>query len=378
VKITGVKVWVTRVPLACAVGISKKLIGARDHTIVNIETDEGITGLGYTWGYQSSLVTGECIARILAPLIINQDPLDTETLWDQMFNTTTAVGRKGLLVRAISAVDIALWDIKGKKTKLPLYKLLGGSQRGIPVYASGGYYRENNSLEGLADEMKRYVEKGYGAVKMKIGGTSLRNDVERVRLVRETIGEHISLMLDANGAWHDSFSALAACHAYEEFSPCWIEEPLPPDQYLASAKVAAATDIPIAGGEQEYTRWGFTQLIQSNAVDIIQPNATVAGGITEWMKISSLASSLGATLAPHANPYIHVHLAAAFSNAMIIEYFEPREKIKVIGELMENLVEPSGGVIHPPEKPGLGITLNEEARDKYTIAKWDKKGRAAL
>jgi len=370
VKITGVKVWATSVPLACAVGLSNKKITARDHIIVNIETDEGITGLGYTWGYQSSSVTGECIARMLVPLIMGRDSLSTETLWEQMFNNTTQVGRKGLLLRAISAVDIALWDIKGKKQGLPLYKLLGGSQRDIPVYASGGYYRGDNSLEELADEMERYVEKGYGAVKMKIGGTSLKTDVERVRVVRETVGENVSIMLDANGAWNDSFSAIAACRAFEEFSPSWIEEPLPPDQYLASARVAAATDIPIAGGEQEYTRWGFTQLIQSKAVDVIQPNATVAGGITEWMKIASLASALGAPLAPHANPYIHVHLAAAFSNAMMIEYFEPREKIKVIGELVGNLVEPSGGVIRPPEKPGLGITLNKEMRDKYTIAKW--------
>jgi len=370
-KITSVKVWVTRIPLEREIGISSKRINARDHTIVNIETDEGITGLGYTWGYQSSLVTGECIANILVPLIIGQDPLSTETLWERMFNNTTQVGRKGLLLRAMSAVDIALWDIKGKKQELPLYRLLGGSQRDIPVYASGGYYhRGDNDLEQLADEMGRYVEEGYEAVKMKIGGISLRKDVERVRVVRETVGEFVSIMLDANGAWHDSFSAIAACRAFKEFAPSWIEEPLPPDQYSASARVAAETDIPIAGGEQEYTRWGFAQLIQSNAVDVIQPNATVAGGITEWMKIASLASSAGASLAPHGNPYIHVHLAAAYSNAMIIEYFEPGEKIKVIGELMEDLVEPSRGFIHPSERPGLGITLNEEMRDKYTISKW--------
>ncbi len=370
-KITGVKVWVTRIPLASPVSISKKKITARDHTIVNVETDEGITGLGYTWGYGSSLITGQCIVDLLAPLIVGQDPLSTETLWERMFSSTTQVGRKGVMIRAISAVDIALWDIKGKAQGLPLYKLLGGSPRGIPVYASGGYYRQGNALQEISNEMHSYMEKGYQAVKMKIGGIPFKDDLERVHVARKTVGDDVLLMLDANGAWDNSLVAVSACRAFGEFSPYWIEEPLPPDRYQASAKVAKEIDIPIAGGEQEYTRWGFAHLIQNNAVNVIQPNATVAGGITEWLKIASLASSLDIPLAPHANPYIHVHLAAASPNAMIIEYFEPDEKIKVINTLMEGLVEPRNGIIHPPEQPGLGITLNEQARDKYTIYKWE-------
>jgi len=370
VEITEVDVCVTRIPLEHAVGTSGKTINARDHTIVRVKTDEGITGTGYTWGYHSSLVTGKCIAEILKPLLLSQDPLETEFLWDLMFSSTTQAGRKGLLLRAISAIDIALWDIKCKKVGLPLFKLLGGAQRDILVYASGGYYRGGNESEQLAEEMQRYMDKGYKAVKIKVGRLPLKEDLERVRTVRKTIGDDTKLMLDANGAWHEACSAITACRAFAAFSPYWIEEPLPPDNYLASARVAAATSVPIAGGEQEYTRWGFVEAIQSGALDLIQPNATVAGGITEWIKIASLASALGVPLAPHADPYIHVHLAAAFTNAIMIEYFDPQERIKVISDLMESFIEPSNGVIHPPDEPGIGVTFDEAALDRYCICKY--------
>jgi len=370
VKITKLQIYVIHVPLKHAVGTSQKMISARDHVVVLIRTDEGLTGTGYTWGYNSSLTTGKCIAEILEPLLLSQDPLETEFLWDLMFKSTTQVGRKGVVLRAISAIDIALWDIKCKKVGLPLFKVLGGAQRDILVYASGGYYRGGNECQHLKEEMGRYMDKGYKAVKMKIGRLPLREDLERVRIVREIIGDDTKLMLDANGAWDEPCSAITACRAFEAFSPYWIEEPMPPDNYLASARVAAATSVPIAGGEQEYTRWGFIGAIQSGALDLIQPNATVTGGITEWMKIASLASALGVPLCPHADPYIHVHLVAAFPHAMMVEYFEPREKIKVIGDLMETVIEPSNGVIRPPTNPGIGITFDEAALERYSVWKY--------
>ncbi len=221
-KITGVKVWATSVPLACAVGLSNKKITARDHIIVNIETDEGITGLGYTWGYQSSSVTGECIARMLVPLIMGRDSLSTETLWEQMFNNTTQVGRKGLLLRAISAVDIALWDIKGKKQGLPLYKLLGGSQRDIPVYASGGYYRGDNSLEELADEMERYV-----ILKESVEKTKFKN-LEQLSFVKFiSIGRKLLGFFDEISNWDLSIKDIENVKEKLHFPPQYIDEELP-------------------------------------------------------------------------------------------------------------------------------------------------------
>ena len=373
-RITQIRVWATNVPLHRPVGISTKTVDSRDHTIVQIDTDEGISGLGYTWGYRSSGVTAECIIQLLSPILLGEDPRETEAHWESMFSRTTQAGRKGLVIRAISAVDIALWDIKAKAVEAPIYRVLGGAARDTPVYASGGYYSTGKSLKDLAEEMTVYVEQGYQAVKMKIGGASLREDIERVRTVRAAIGDNIDLMLDANGAWRDPVEALRACRALESYSPYWIEEPLPPDQYTASAVVAAETDIPIAGGEQEFTRWGFAQLAQSKAVDVMQPNATVAGGITEWMKIAALASSLGIALAPHANPYVHCHLASAFPQAMTIEYFEPAQSIKVLDRLLLDVPKTRNGTLRPTERPGLGLSLNEEALAQFRVAEWNAKG----
>jgi len=361
-KIVDVKSVLVSIPLEKPKLISTRSIHSREYTVVKVLTDEGIVGIGYTMGACASIVE-----KNLRGLLIDEDPFCVEKLWNKMFYGNLRAGRKGEVIRAISAVDIALWDIMGKAVDKPLYKLLGGYRDKVPVYASGGYYQESKGIDGLVKEMTSYVEQGFKAVKMKIGRLSIKEDVERVKAVREAIGDDIQLMVDANNAW-DILTAIRIGKELEKYSIFWLEEPVMPDNLHANRKVADALDVPIASGEIEYTRWGFHTLIENRAVDIIQPNAFVCGGISEWIKISALASAWDVPVAPHNAQDIHVHLAAATSNSLNVEYFLPSEDIIKFSELLIEPNKPKDGYMEVPQKPGLGIDLNEKAIERYKIA----------
>lgn len=335
--------------------------------VIKVHTDEGITGVGWTGGTASGRPYGVVppLVEHFKQVLIGQDPFDYQRLWTRMWEPKI-VGRRGIATHVISAIDIALWDLMGKALNKPVHKLLGGFRDRIPAYIAGGYYEEGKGLRELAKEMEENLALGAKAVKMKVGGVSMAEDVERVRVVRETIGPNIKLMVDANNAY-TAAEAIKFARMIEPYDIFWFEEPVAPDDYKGHQRVAASTIIPIATGENEYTRYGFRDLIEHQAASILNPDAQIVGGITEFMKIAALAEAYDLQIAPHGPQEIHIHLVSAIPHGLMLEYY--RETVDPIrGQLfVEPLVLDKDGCIPVPDRPGLGFTVNEEVLAPYRV-----------
>lgn len=334
--------------------------------VIEISTDDGFLGIGLT--SDPILPEGhrinEAILDALRPVLIDQDPLDHERLWSDMWQPKL-IGRRGLSTRTISAIDIALWDLKGKALGLPVYRLLGGFRRRVPAYVAGGYYEEGKGLDDLAAEMQSSVAMGAQGVKMKVGGMEPRLDAERVRVVRETIGPDIKLLIDANGAYRP-YEAAAFARRIEDQDIFWFEEPVAPDDYAGHALVARSTIIPVAAGENEYTRYGFRDLIGSRAVAILNADAQILGGVTEFMKVAALAQSHDLPIAPHGNQDIHVHLVAAIANGLIVEYY--RDTVDPMwGRFLRDHLLLEDGFVSAPDRAGFGIEIDADAVAEFRV-----------
>ena len=332
--------------------------------VIKVDTDEGITGIGLSGGVMEAQEIGGSIAEHLKQYVVGQDPFDTERVWDDMWQPKL-VGRRGITTRVMSGIDIALWDIKGKVANRPLYKMLGGFADTVPVYIAGGYYEEGKGLEELAAEMEQSVSTGARAIKMKIGGATINEDVERVRVVRAAVGPDVKVMVDANCAYR-YYEAIQIARKIEKYDVYWFEEPVNPDDYEGHKLISQATYIPIATGENEYTRYGFRDLIEQRCVAILQPDALVMGGITEFMKVVALAQAHDLPIAPHGNQDVHVHLVSAIPNGLIVEYygssFDP-----MWGKTFNQTLQVEDNSVRPPDRTGIGIELNEEVLAPHRV-----------
>jgi len=330
--------------------------------VVEIETDDGITGIGLggAGGIERATI------QHLTPLLIGEDPIDVERLWHKLW-VPKLVGRRGLTTRAIAAIDIGLWDIRAKAARLPLYKLLGGFRDRVPTYIAGGYYEEGKGLRELAQEMEANVRMGAKAVKMKIGGVPIAEDVARVRTAREAIGPDVKLMVDANCAYR-AYEAIQIAKRMEPYDIFWFEEPVMPDDYDGHRRLAQATSIPIATGENEYTRYGFRDLIRNECAAILNADAKVLGGVTEFMKVAALAQAHDLDIAPHGSQDIHVHLVAAISNGLILEFY--RDTVDPMwGRVYHHTLRlNSDGTVSPPDVPGIGADPNYESLAEFRVA----------
>jgi L-alanine-DL-glutamate epimerase-like enolase superfamily enzyme len=334
--------------------------------VAEVRTDEGLSGTGL--GVGVLLPGGErviaSLVEMYAGLLTGMDPLDNERAWATMWQPKL-VGRRGVETRAQSLIDIALWDIKGKAAGLPLYKLLGGYRTSVPCYVAGGYYEEGKSLGALAEEMRGYLDDGIRAVKMKVGGAPVQEDIKRLAAVRQEIGAEPELLVDANGAY-DAGQAVRMAREMENFDVYWFEEPVMPDDYDSSRIVADASSIPVASGENESTRFGFRDLLDRGGVRIINPDAEILGGITEFMKVAALAEARGVPVAPHGRADIHVHLVAAIPNGLMVEYY--RENVDPLARyLLPERLTVSGGRLTPPDRPGHGMVLDEQAAEVFRV-----------
>ena len=356
-KITDLKTesfrWKRKVPISNG----KHTYPTSGLGVVTVTTDEGITGYGYG--------STEFVMRF-KDMLIGQDPLNNERLWHMMW-VPKLVGRRGLTTRAISSIDIALWDIKAKAAGMPLHKLLGGNSDAVPAYIAGGYYAPGKDLKALQDEMSEYVSWGARAVKMKVGAVPFAEDAERVKAVREAIGPSVKLMIDANCAYRQ-YEAITFAKMAEEYNPFWFEEPVAPDDYKGMKRLSEMTAIPIATGENEYTRYGFRDLVEQNAVSILNADAFILGGITEFMKVAAFAQAYDIDIAPHGSQTVHVHLVAAISNGLILEYypeqFDPMHNKIFTTTLGLN----ADGTVTPPSVPGIGFEPNYEALEPYRVS----------
>jgi D-arabinonate dehydratase len=364
-EITEVESFPIAIPLETPVSFATRTIHYRDHAITYVRTDDGHEGVGYSLGYESADLIADAVTDTLAPMVEGEDPRDTERLYRRMFDGTVQVGRRGALLRAISTVDIACWDVAAKAVDTPLYKYLGANSDEIPAYASGGYYRDDKGHEGLREEIQRYVDAGHDAVKMKVGRRPVDEEVERVRAVRETIGPERTLLLDANGAWRTAPEALSNCRAFAEFDPYFVEEPAMPDNVDLLASVNEGLDYAVATGELEATRYGFRTLLRAGAASVLQPDATVVGGITEWLKVANAASTLDVPIAPHYNWNLHTTLLCAIDNPTWVEYFYRDQDVKVFDDVVADPIEPENGTMRPHDRPGHGVGLDRDALERF-------------
>jgi L-alanine-DL-glutamate epimerase-like enolase superfamily enzyme len=340
--------------------------------LVEIFTDNGLVGIGNA--ALAPQVTKQVIDLYLKPLLIGADPWDVEFLWQHMYRRTMAFGRKGIGMTAISAVDIALWDLLGKSAKQPVYRLLGGRTKPrIPVYASRLY---STPLEELAREAKRYADEGYKAMKLRYGwgpldgAAGMQKNVDLVRTVRETVGDGVDIMTDAYMGWNLDY-AKRMLPLLEPFNLRWLEEPVIPDDIRGYAELKAAGRIPIAGGEHEFTLFGFQQLLEARAVDYIQFDTNRVGGITQARKIAALAEAHQVPVIPHAGQMHNYHIVMASLNSPMAEFF-PKVDVEVGNELFWYIFDgepiPKDGFINLDENvPGLGLTVNERALKQFHI-----------
>ncbi|MEM2904113.1 MAG: galactonate dehydratase [Candidatus Bathyarchaeia archaeon] len=347
----------------------------RNFVFVHVSTDEGITGLGESFGWGIGPAVVEAAVKAYRPLLIGEDPFDLEKLWrrlyfESFFYTSPA---------AYSGIEIALWDIMGKKLGLPVWKLLGGKCRDrVKVYSHAGGAKP----EDLARNASKLVSQGYTAVKFdpfevdQLSHSSSISDildaVEKVRAVREAVGRDVEVLIEGHGKFN-AHTAIKVGKKLERFDPYFFEEPVPQENVDAMAKVAAHLDLPIATGERVYTRNGFRDYLEKEAADIIQPDLTNTGGISEAKKIAAMAEGYYVPLAPH-NPngpvstMASVHLAVAIPNFVILEYVA--NDVPWVGEITAEPIEVKNGHIELPMKPGLGIELNEEEVVKHPATEW--------
>ena len=356
-KIKSMSVHLVSVPVPPGLADSTWKIERAGFTVVRVITEQGLEGHGVTYNDGSGAdAVRSLVEKGIAPRLAGRDPLATEAIWQELVQQFRGIGRKGLAFCAISAVDIALWDLKGKILGLPLYRLLGGSNPEVAVYASGGW--TSHSEDALVDEVRGMVAQGYRIIKMKVGVDGGRNpgrDLRRVRRVRDAIGPEVALLLDANNCW-DSATAVQFANNVRECDIYFLEEPVIADDIPGLARFKQGTDVPLATGEHEYTKYGVRDLVLAQAADVIQADAAKAGGITEMLKIAAIVQAWNLKLAPHAMEYMHMHLAAALPNTLFIErlnFFEP-----LTAGLYRNPPVPVGGMLRVPEAPGLGLELN--------------------
>jgi len=361
--------------------------------LVEVETDDDLVGLGEAAHFGGPLrSTQTVIEGELRDHLLGEDPREIERLWERMHQRAYKHARGGVLIAAMSGIDIALWDLRGKMSGMPLWRLLGGYRRRVPAYATGGFYAEGKGVRELCEEMHAYCQHGFRAVKMKVGrnsdieGSPLRamahrgvcevslvEDLARVRAVRETIGSEVRLMVDANGAW-DVPTAVKMGRAMEPFDIYWYEEPVSPDDLAGSADVAAKVTIPVAGYETcTYGKVGFRDYIAARAVHFVQPDVAWCGGLTEGLKIAHLAQAWNLPLALH----IHgsaiavaaaVHLLGAVANASMAEMVFPAHPL-MADLVREPLVVDRTGNIELSDRPGLGVELDAQVVAKYGLGR---------
>jgi L-alanine-DL-glutamate epimerase-like enolase superfamily enzyme len=362
VKITDITTETYRWPRHKPISNGKHTYTHTGLRLVKVLTDEGATGVGVCHIHPIVEATVERLRRDL----IGEDPIDVERLWHKMW-IPKLIGRRGMTTRAISGIDIALWDLRAKVAGMPLYKLLGGFRNRMPTYVTGGYYEEGKGLKELQREMQESVEMGAKAIKMKIGAVSIREDAERVKAVREAIGPDVKLLVDANCAYK-AYEAVQLARRIEEYDIFWFEEPVAPDDYDGHARLAQMTSIPIATGENEYTRYGFRDLIATGAVPILNADAKILGGVTEFMKVAALAQAHDLVIAPHGSQDIHIHLVSAIANGLLLEFHRGSTNPLWATQYRHNLILNDDGTVSPPEVPGAGLDPNYEVLERYRVS----------
>jgi D-galactarolactone cycloisomerase len=373
-KIAKVRTHILEAALSQPFAYSRAWYDRRTAMVVEIETDDGLTGWGECYG--PARMTAAVVDTVGAGLI-GEDPLRTDVIWQTVYAQLRDHGQKGVVIQGLSGIDIALWDIKGKHFGVPVHRLLGGAHRTqVQAYATGLYRRKSGDpLAYLAEEAAGYVADGFTAVKLKVG-FGVQEDAAVTRAVREAIGPDVALMVDANHAY-DAVAAIRLGRMIERHDIGWFEEPVPPEDLAGYREVKAALTIPIAGGECEFTRFGFRDLLVSRAVDIVQPDTCAAGGLSECKKIADMAEAFGVRYNPHVwgtgiaiaaslqlLAVLPTHTPTSLAPAQPMLEFD-RTEHPIRQALLARPIEHAAGIVAVPEGPGLGIEVDRQALARF-------------
>ncbi len=359
-RISWMRISSCYLPLANPISDAKVLTGRQKPMteiamlFVELQTAQGHEGLGLSYSKRAGGPGQFAHAQEIAPNLIGEDPNDIARLWDKLCWAGASAGRSGLSTQAIGAFDVALWDLKARRANLSLAKLLGAHRESVRCYnTSGGFL--HTPIDQLKVNAAASVARGIGGIKLKVGQPDGRIDMQRVQAVREHLGDGVPLMVDANQQW-DRPTAQRMCRALEGFNLVWIEEPLDAYDHEGHAALAQQFDTPIATGEMLTSAGEHWDLIRHRAADYLMPDGPRVGGITPFLKVAGLAQHAGLMLAPHFAMELHVHLAAAYPTEPWVEHFEWLEP------LFNERIEIANGRMLVPTRPGLGLSLSEQAR----------------
>ncbi|WP_024510345.1 mandelate racemase/muconate lactonizing enzyme family protein [Bradyrhizobium sp. ARR65] len=376
-KITNVRTHMLQATLSQPFAYSRAWYNTRTAMVVEIETDQGVTGWGECYG--PARITA-AVVETMAPWLIGQDPLRTDALWRTIYANLRDHGQKGAVIQGLSGIDIALWDLKGKHFGVPVHQLLGGALRTeVQAYATGLYRRRSGDpLRYLPEEAAGYVVEGFKAVKLKVG-FGVEEDAKVTRAVRDAIGAGIALLVDANHAY-DSVAAIRLGRMIEQYDIGWFEEPVPPEDIAGHQAVKAALSLPIAGGECEFTRFGFRELLVSHALDIVQPDTCAAGGLSECKKIADVAEAFAVRYNPHVWG-TGIAIAASLQLLAVLPPHTPpsldplapmlefdRTEHPIRQAILTAPIEHAGGIVRVPDGPGLGIEIDRKALARFAAA----------
>ena len=386
-KITKITSHVLGYDLPETLGYSQQYYKKRTSHIVEVETDEGVTGWGECFGPGNIAFANKGIVeKVIQPMVLGMQALDRDVIWHKVYNLMRDHGQKGMPLQALSGVDIALWDIAGKAANLPLYKMIGGAHRDkVEVYGYGMMLRPeniNSLISRFKEESAEIKEMGFKALKMKVG-VGPKDDIKLIEAVRGGIGDNFRFMVDANHGYttHD---ALYVGRAMEEFSPYWFEEPVAPEDLDGYRELRAALKVNISGGEAEFNRWGWRKLLESRGLDIAQPEVCALGGISEYLRVLALCHSHFTPVVNHVwgsaiAVAVNLHLLAAmpplpgglFPWEPMLEFDTTHnhfiEDLLTVSLDIKNQVKSNNGTVSLPNGPGLGVTPQRDFLDKFRI-----------
>ena len=343
-------------------------VEALDLITATVRTRDGVTGTGYSYttGHAAAAVKAMLDTEI-APYLVGRSCRDAECLWEEAWWRTHWAGRGGVSTLAMAAADIALWDAQAVAVGLPLYRYLGAHRERIQGYGSG--VNLSLSLPELIEQAQAFMAQGFRGYKLKVGRPTMREDMERLTALRETLGPDALLLVDANMGWTLA-EAVRRAQVMERLDVYWLEEPLIPEDVAGHAALARATRVPIAAGENLYTKYQFHEYFHADALHIVQADVVRCGGITEWLKIAHLAQASGRQMAPHFVAELHVHLLCAIPNALILEY------LPWFDALVQDPLCPDDGFFMPPNRPGHGVRFDRDKLAPYRVHGWTSRGGA--
>jgi D-galactarolactone cycloisomerase len=371
-KITRLDVHILRAPdTGRPHWVSNFIVPRANEILVRMQTDQGLEGIGIATSYTPIEAAVAAFRSGIAELVVGMDPLAPEQVYQKLFALTWSrlasekKWTREAIIRISSAVDIACWDLVGKAANLPLYRLFGGYRNEVPCYVTCAYYRDGKTLSELRDEMQMLKAQGHRGFKAKAGGAPLKEDMERLALVREVIGPDKDLMVDVNRGW-DLDTAIEGARLMEPLNPRWLEEPVRwADDRRELKLLAQKTRIPLSAGESELTSYACRALLEEEAIQILQFDCTMMGGFTEGRKLAALCELNHVQVAPHHDCFIHAHIVAASPAGLIVESFTDPERDPLQAELFEDPPRIANGMLKLKEQPGLGLKLSEPALKKF-------------